>query len=95
MKSTYHADIVSIQQELRELDLGTGVVAERKLVQCSITRVTCREFRQKFANSDGDQRALLRGVGAKATKHSHRRKKGSSKLENQKIKARTTLSRLP
>lgn len=75
MKSTYHADIVSIQQELRELDLGTGVVAERKLVQCSITRVTCREFRQKFANSDGDQRALLRGVGATATKHGHRRKK--------------------
>lgn len=61
MKSTYHADIVSIQQELRELDLGTGVVAEKKLVQDSITRVTCRGFRQKFANSDGDQRALLQG----------------------------------
>ncbi len=29
---TYHADIVSIQQELRELDLGTGVVAKSKLV---------------------------------------------------------------
>jgi hypothetical protein len=29
---TYHADVVAVEQELRKLDLGTGVVAVSRLV---------------------------------------------------------------
>ena len=90
MDSTYHADIVPIQQELRELDLSTGVVAGRKLVQGIITRVTLKNFAEVC--KDGYQQALLRG--AKATQHGPRKKNAQSqKIET--AKPLTTLSHLP
>lgn len=35
-ESTYHADVVSIQEKLRKFDLSTGVVAERLLESISM-----------------------------------------------------------
>lgn len=37
MMESYHADVVAIQQELRELDLSTGVVTAIALVETRCT----------------------------------------------------------